>query len=201
MRLFNQALSAVVQLALFTVIPFVWYIICNKKCSGFLKWIGLKIPYADRTLLKFTAFTIAAFTVISIGILYSLKGIDTAAGMFSGMGTAGLPYAVIYAFITTALSEEILFRGFLLKRLSGKFGFPIGNIVQSILFGLLHGAMFCSLISSVKIILIIAFTGFIAWCMGYVNEKKADGSIIPGWIIHGIANLFSAAVSMFCIIT
>ena len=150
--------------------------------------------------MKFTASAIAAFTVISAGILYSLKGTDTAAGTFSGMGIARLPHAMIYAFITTALSEEILFRGFLLKRLSGKFGFPVGNLVQSILFGLLHGVMFCSLINSVKIVLITAFTRLIAWCMGYVNEKKAGGSIMPGWIIHGIANLFSAAVSMFCVI-
>ncbi len=201
MSLFNQALNSIVQLALFTFIPFIWYILCNRKCSGFFQWIGLNIPSViDKTLLKFTASAIAAFTVISAGILYSLKGTDTAAGTFSGMGIAGLPHAMIYAFITTALSEEILFRGFLLKRLSGKFGFPVGNLVQSILFGLLHGVMFCSLINSVKIVLITAFTGLIAWCMGYVNEKNAGGSIMPGWIIHGIANLFSAAVSMFCVI-
>lgn len=120
--------------------------------------------------------------------------------MFSGMGIVGLPSALIYAFIKTALSEEILFRGFLLKRLSNKFGFRIGNIVQSILFGLLHGAIFFSLINFEKVVLIISFTGLIAWCMGYVNEKKADGSIMPSWIIHGIANTFSAIISMFCII-
>ena len=151
MSLFNQAISAVVQLALFTLIPFIWYIVCNKKCSGFFQWIGLKkTTVFDRTLLKFVVFTIAVFSVTSVGILYSLRGVGTAAGTFSGMGIAGLPYAIIYAFITTALSEEILFRGFLLKRLSSKFGFPIGNIVQSVLFGLLHGAMFCSLINSAK---------------------------------------------------
>jgi CAAX amino terminal protease family. len=202
MSLFNQAISAVVQLALFTLIPFIWYIVCNKKCSGFFHWIGLKKPTVfDRTLLKFVVFTIAVFSVTSVGILYSLRGVGTATGTFSGMGIAGLPYAIIYAFITTALSEEILFRGFLMKRLSSKFGFPIGNIVQSILFGLLHGVMFCSLINSAKVVLITAFTGLIAWCMGYANEKKADGSIIPSWTIHGIANLFSAVISMFGIIT
>lgn len=154
----------------------------------------------DRTLLGFIVFTIVAFIVVSIGILYSLKGVDTATSKFSGMGIIGLPSALIYAFITTALSEEILFRGFLLKRLSNKFGFYIGNIVQSILFGLLHGVMFFSTINLIHVVLIIVFTGLIAWCMGYANEKKADGSIMPSWIIHGIANLFSAIISMFCII-
>lgn len=72
-------------------------------------------------------------------------------------------------------------------------------MAQGILFGLLHGAMFFSLIGIVKAALIVAFTGLIAWCMGYADERRADGSILPGWIIHGTANLFSAAVSMFCI--
>ena len=201
MNIINQALSAISQLAFFTLIPFIWYVICNKKCSGFFKWIGLKrLSVFDRALLRFVAFTIVVFIVVSVGILYSLKGVETATSMFSGMGIAGLPSALIYAFIKTALAEEILFRGFLLKLLSSKFGFNIGNMVQSILFGLLHGVMFFSLINFEKVVLIIAFTGLIAWCMGYANEKKADGSIMPSWIIHGIANTLSAIISMFCII-
>lgn len=201
MNIINQALSAISQLAFFTLVPFIWYVICNKKCSGFFRWIGLKRPPVfDRTLLRFVAFTIAAFIVVPVGILYSLKGVETATSEFSGMGIAGLPSALIFAFIKTALSEEIFFRGFLLKRLSSKFGFTIGNMVQSTLFGLLHGVMFFPLISFEKVLLIIAFTGLIAWCMGYANEKKADGSIIPSWIIHGISNTFSAIISMFRII-
>lgn len=200
MDIINHTISAVFQVTFFAMVPFLWYAVRHKKCSGFFQWIGLKRPFVDRPLIRSAAFTIAAFMVVSIGILYSLKGLDTAASAFSGMGIAGLPSALVYAFITTALSEEILFRGFLLKRLSGKFGFPAGNIVQSVLFGILHGAMFFSLAGFGKAVLIIAFTGLIAWCMGYVNEKKADGSIMPSWIIHGIANLFSAVVSMFCII-
>ena len=201
MNVINQTLNAILQLALFTLIPFIWYVFRHKKCSGFFQWIGLKKPSVfDRTLLGFVVFTIVAFIIVSIGILYLLKEVDTATSKFTGMGIVGLPSALIYSFITTALSEEILFRGFLLKRLSGKFGFNTGNIVQSILFGLLHGVMFFSLTGIVKVVLIIAFTGLIAWCMGYANEKKADGSIIPSWIVHGIANLFSATISMFCII-
>lgn len=26
--------------------------------------------------------------------------------------------------------------------------------------------------------------------MGYINENKAGGSVIPSWLIHGTANLF-----------
>ena len=60
--------------------------------------------------------------------------------------------------------------------------------------------MFVSVVESMKLLLIVVFTGAIAWCIGYINESKANGSIIPGWIIHGIANLFSAFISMFSVI-
>lgn len=198
MNMINQILNTIVQLTLLTLIPFVWYLFRHKKCSGFFQWIGLKRPTAcDGALLKFIVFMIVAFMAVFIGILYALKGVETATSQFAGMGIAGLPSALIYAFLTTSLSEEIFFRGFLLKRLSNKFGFGIGNIIQSILFGLLHGAMFFSVISIVKVVLIIGFTGLIAWCMGYTNEKKGGGSIVPSWIVHGMANLFSAMIAMF----
>jgi hypothetical protein len=35
--------------------------------------------------------------------------------------------------------------------------------------------------------------------MGYVNEKKAGGSILPGWGIHAVANIFSGICSAFII--
>lgn len=109
---------------------------------------------------------------------------ETATSEFTGLGAAALPAIVVYAAFNTAFPEELLFRGFLLKRLSNKFGFHVANFIQAFLFGLLHGVMFFTLAGVVKAVLIIAFTGAIAWFMGYVNEKCANGSIIPSWIIH-----------------
>ena len=77
----------------------------------------------------------------------------------------------------TSLPEEIFFRGFLLKRLSNKFGFKIANVIQSIIFGLLHGIMFFSLVGIVKATIIILLTVIVAYAMGYINEKKANGSM------------------------
>ncbi|MFI3173182.1 MAG: CPBP family intramembrane glutamic endopeptidase, partial [Eubacteriales bacterium] len=98
------------------------------------------------------------------------------------------------------LSEEIVFRGFILKRLSNKMNFTLANIIQSILFGLLHGVLFFSFVNPVIAFIIIVFTGAIGWFMGYINEEKANGSILPSWIIHGLSNLFSSIMAMFSII-
>ncbi len=122
---------------------------------------------------------------------------ETATSDFSGLGAAAIPAILIYAILNTALSEEILFRGFLLKRISNKIGFTVGNIIQATLFGLLHGVMFYSAVGIVKALIVIVFTGGIGWCMGYTNEKTAGGSILPSWCIHALANVFSGICSAF----
>ena len=84
-----------------------------------------------------------------------------------------------------------------MNRLENKLGFNIANVIQALLFGLLHGVVFFSLVGVKKVILIIAFTGIIAWFMGYINEKYSNGSIISCWIIHTISNLFSGICAVF----
>ena len=64
----------------------------------------------------------------------------------------------------------------------------------------MHGVMFFSAAGPVKAVLITLFTGSIGWLMGYINEKKADGSILPSWSIHAIANIFSGVCSAFLLI-
>lgn len=81
-----------------------------------------------------------------------------------------------------------------------KFGFNIANIIQSILFGALHGIMFISKVGTLKASLVIIFTASIALLMGFVNEKKADGSIFPSWIIHALSNTFASLITIFSLI-
>lgn len=200
MELFTQKLlSSIVQIILFALIPFVWWIVTARKKSGFFPWIGLKrisSPKENKTALWIAGIT-AVFMAVSVFILSAVKNVETATSEFSGLGAKALPAILVYAVLNTSFPEELLFRGFLLKRLSHQFGFPIGNAVQSLLFGLLHGVMFLALTDIPRAILIIAFTGGIAWCMGYVNERKADGSILPSWCIHAVSNIFSGICSAF----
>jgi membrane protease YdiL (CAAX protease family) len=197
----NKLLSGVMQVFIVAIIPIIWWTFTARKKVTFFEWIGIKkANNPEKNLWRLVIFTVAGFIIISIGILFLLKGVETATSDFYDMGIGALPAALVYAFFNTALSEELLFRGFLLKRFSNKFGFTIGNILQGTLFGLLHGIMFISLVGVVKAILIITFTGTLGWCMGYLNEQKANGSILPSWIIHGISNTFSAIIAMFSII-
>ena len=191
--------GSIIQVAIFAFIPFIWWLITARKKMNFFSWIGLKkIDKENRGKTAIWTVVVAAlFLVLSIFILSSLKGVEMATSEFAGLGVKAIPTVLIYAICKTALAEEIVFRGFLLKRIANKFGFAAGNLVQAIIFGVMHGIMFFSAVDPVKATLITVFTGAIGWAMVFINEKKAGGSLIPGWTIHACANIFSGLCAAF----
>ena len=198
----NKIISSIVEIVLISLIPFIWWIATAKQKENFLKWIGIKgiEKKNKKTTLISTLLISLMFILVSIFPLYITKDIETATSEFKGLGISALLPALIYAILNTSLPEEIFFRGFLLKRIASKFGYLIANIIQSVIFGLLHGIMFFNILGVVKTIIIIFFTGLIAFAMGYVNEKKANGSILPSWFIHALSNIFASIVEMFSLI-
>ncbi len=198
--LINKTISSIIQIILFLIIPFIWWFVTVRKQPNFLQWIGLKrIAGGKKTFIAIGIMSIA-FLFTGALTLYAIRDVKTASSDFTGLGTNAISAIIVYAAFNTAFPEEVLFRGFLLKRLTNKFGFHTANLIQAALFGLLHGIMFISLTGNLETILITIFTGTIAWFMGYINEKYSDGSIIPSWIIHTISNLFSGICSAFLII-
>ena len=198
MNLFvSKVMSSVLQIILFMIVPFIWWLVTARKKQKFMEWIGLKKIEGGTKTLMATLLVAVAFLFAGVLTLYAIGNVKIATSEFAGLGGVAIPAIIIYAAFNTAFPEELLFRGFLLKRLENKLGFNIANAIQALLFGLLHGAMYFSLVGVIKAILIIAFTGVIAWFMGYINEKYSNGSIIPSWIIHTISNLFSGICSAF----
>ena len=200
--LVSKIISSIIEIILISFLPFIWWLISAKKKENFFNWIGLKkIDNKNKKSTLINTIVISlVFMTVSILTLYLIKDIETATSEFKGLGISALLPALIYAIFNTSLPEEIFFRGFLLKRLSNKFGFRVANVIQSIIFGLLHGIMFFSLVGIVKAMIIILLTGIVAYAMGYVNEKKANGSILPSWFIHALSNIFASIIAMFSII-
>lgn len=201
MNLFvNKIVNSIVQIILFGIVPFIWWFITAKKKQKFTEWIGLKkIEGGKKTITSMTVLSVA-FLIVGALTLYAVRGVEMATSEFTGLGVSAIPAIVVYATLNTAFPEELIFRGFILKRLENKFGFNVANFIQAVLFGLLHGLMFITLVGIVKTVLIILFTSVVAWFMGYINEKCSNGSIIPSWIIHTISNLFSGICAAFSII-
>ena len=195
----NKVLNSLLQIILFLIIPFLFWYFSARKQERFTEWIGLKkIKGAKKTTLAIIIVT-TFYLLISLILLNSLKNIENATTEFQGLRFAALPAIFIYAVFNTSFPEEILFRGFILKRLANKLGFAKANFIQGLLFGILHGVMFFPLVGNLKSILIILLTSLAAFAMGYVNEEISGGSIIPSWIIHAISNLIAGLYAAFYI--
>ena len=98
----SKLVSSIIQIILFSLVPFIWWLITARKECGFFKWIGLKKTEGEKNKTVFWIIGVsAAFLVLSIAILYFLKGTETATSDFSGLGAAAIPAVLIFP-------EEIL---------------------------------------------------------------------------------------------
>lgn len=195
----NQLLNAIFQVVLFSIIPLAWWLITARKKENFFKWLGLKRPESKNGKNLIFSTIIIMLICLAIGELAVwLRGdVAAAESAYKGMGFTALPSVLVYSYLQTGLSEEILFRGFLLKRLSAKFGFITATIVQALIFGAIHLTMVWGQVGIVAGIVIVIYPMIPAVAFAYLNEKKANGSIFPSWIAHGTLNTLSTLFSLF----
>lgn len=190
----NQLLNAIIQVLLFSLVPLLWWLVTARKKVAFFDWLGLRWPknVNTRTLWgSIVLVTVVCFVIGEVAV-WARGDVDAAESAYQGMGLGALPTVLVYAFIQTGLSEEILFRGFLLKRLMAKWGFVVANIVQALIFGALHLTMVWGQVGFLAGMVIVIYPMIPAVLMSILNEKKADGSILPSWLVHGTLNTVSA---------
>ena len=200
MMIIETLMTAIFQLFLFTLIPFIWWLIFWRKKEKFLPWIGLKKPIIEnKQLVILLGCSFLAISLLTNVFFEVVETSETAVGQFQGMGATALISGLIFGMITTGLSEEILFRGFLAKRLIKQFGFAFGNIFQALLFGIIHVVLFHVFVSIdlFQASILFALPFLTSFFFGYINEKKSDGSIIPSYLIHGIGNVIASVITMF----
>lgn len=196
--MFVQAFAnGIIQVVLFTLIPLIWWLVTARKKENFFAWLGIKKPAVkDKKKWIFAMFIIALICWGLGQFAVFLRGPMAAAdSQYKGMGAVAIPSVLDYAFIQTALSEEILFRGFLLKRLVSKFGFVRGNIAQAVIFGAVHLLMVWGHASFFAGLIIVVYPMVVAVVFAYMNEKMSGGSILPSWMIHGLLNTIEGIVS------
>ena len=197
----NELVGAIAQVLFLSLLPLaVWYVTARKK-ESFFSWIGLKKPICKNKIS--TALTAIVMTILYIAAMTTCTkllpdGVTTVGSQFAGGGLGALPAAFFYSFVRTALSEEILFRGFVLRLIRNKAGFTAGNTVQALLFGLVHGIPFGIITNSIlAFVLLTMLPGLFGWYQGWLNEKQCEGSIVPSWLLHGSINFITAVLSLF----
>ena len=64
MILINQLISAILQVVILTAIPFIFYLVKEKRVKGFFNWIGFKTT--ENNVFKYMAIIFISFLVIII---------------------------------------------------------------------------------------------------------------------------------------
>ena len=189
MVLVNEAISSVMQTLLFTLIPFIVWLITARKKESFFSWIGLKGVGEDKK--QCLKYTLIAFAICEVAgfIVNNMFMKEWNISQYAGMGAEGIPCIILFSYVHTAFSEEILFRGFIQKRLQSKFGFRIAVVIQAIIFGLAHLLPALGQINFAQGMVLMFYPMIPAVSVAFVDEKKANGSILPGWLIHGTLNI------------
>lgn len=182
--------SILIQIIVFCIIPFLyWLMRARKKCS-FFKYIGMYTPQkvsSARTLVIFMALYIVIYGIVHFTEISKIT--QPSADSFKDLGLVAVIPAFFVSFIQQAMAEEILFRGFIMKRLVSGTGLLAGNIIQAAIFGSVH-VLFSISDSKNLIAYVIIFISTAAggWLLGYLSEKLLNGSIIPSIMLHGLGN-------------
>jgi len=198
----DQLTSAIFQVILFGLVPFFWWTASRKSNKSSLPdFLGLKkISTEDNPRLVLSCLTaLVGFIIVGYFSLKSVSDLSILANSkFTNISLWSTLSIILYAFVQTALSEEIFFRGFLAKRLVHKFGYRLGNLLQATLFGLTHVLMLITQNANLWTLIFVGImTGAIGYTLCYIDEKLAGGSIFPSWIIHGLTNVVSTLFIIF----
>lgn len=203
-----ELISAVLQLIAFSLVPFVVFLFRKDKSVSFLRYIGLYGTSSRAMLLVIAACLLTVsggigLVLVNEGMREAVTAPASVTGKLRMMGlsSSSVIMLLLIAWIKTSLSEEIFFRGFVAKRLIAWLGFNTGNVIQSAIFGLVHFALFWKLSHAgfASLTVIFFFSTLAGWTLGYIKEKIANGSVIPGWVAHGLGNTISYFVIAYVI--
>jgi membrane protease YdiL (CAAX protease family) len=213
------ALAKVLQdtaftLALVILVTLGFYVVKHRRLRGYFEYLGLKKTTwsACGLALAVSLAKATLFLWMSDALLAAIVGPEAAREWSESPNTTGnallatgatgpllIVAALLKAVVQTAFLEELFFRGFLARRLVNRLGFRWGNGLQATIFAAMHmafpfllgveGALYVALVFGVT-------TGGVAWLIVYLNERWGDGSILPGWIVHGVGNAFAYVVAV-----
>ncbi len=207
--LIQETVNSVVQVAIVLAIALIAWVIFGRRAATFRRWTGLIRPTGNAmraatvVFLAWSALTSAIYFLPEFSEATSAEGTVTGMLRSSGFSAEAVAVILVIAGIKTALSEEILFRGLVAKRLINWLGFWRGNFLQALVFGSIHLAIFLipggPAFSWLLAALFLLLPGGAGWLMGYVNERTGNGSIAPGWMIHALGNAISYPILAFLV--
>lgn len=179
--------SAIGELLLYASALLIIYLIAHRKTPGFIRSLGLFLP-EPRALPPALAAGML-LPLLFVVFLYFRLGMNPAFWKVFVLKIP--PLQVLTALVLLALAEELFYRGYLAKRLIGRFGFPAGNAAQAAVFGLIHPVshwLAGRMSNPADLIGSFVFTAIAGWVFCWLMERRSNGSIVPGWAAHTLSN-------------
>lgn len=203
----SAVVAAVAQLLGFAAVPFLVHLVARRRASGFLHSVGLYRPDRRTVVLGLSLVLVTAPLLLLVLARPELRPVVLAptsiAGQLRQLGPSATTIVVllVYALVQTSLAEEIFFRGFVANGLARWLGFGWGNVVQALLFGLLHLALFAGVLGDgltfLRALMLTVPPTLMGALVFYLNVRRGNGSIVPGWLAHGLANAIAYGVVVF----
>lgn len=207
--LISSLVTALENLVVFSALPVLWWWVRHRREGGFFRWVGLYRPQLQSSVWVLAAFAVGYgffynfdFTRLADPetLAYLESSAQVSANVYAGMGAAAIPAALVESFAANGLAEEILFRGFLCRRLCARFGSMPGILMQGVLFGLMHNLLYLAAGMQVGLwyhLLVFGFTGMGALLLGWLDQRIFNGSIWPSVLLHGAGNFLSSMLVAF----
>lgn len=196
----NVAISTFAQVLFALLISIGVWAFFGRRRFAFSTYVGLKPAPRTALLIGVSIGTLSTPVLLVIpGMLEMAGGASSVAAGLPTETRVGLIAAILLtAVFKTSFAEELIFRGLIAKSLIRRFGFNAGNVAQALVFGFAHLLMLLiPTASTMAIVTLVAFTSVTGWLNGWMKEKLAGGSILPGWAAHGAANTIAYSVVAF----
>jgi len=166
------------------------------KILSILGWrLGSPVYYLWALLiLLFSAIPLLLIGLLVFPDLYRhpQQGVTLYYYAHLGISLFSVLSAFLNEFFFTALGEETFFRGLLGGWLFRRYGFLVGNTLQTLIFLLPHLTV---LLAGVYLWPLLAFPAILGWLIGWLRYKS--DSIFPGMIAHALGNTVSDALAMW----
>jgi len=142
--------------------------------------LGPKPPRLIKPVLRAFGQYLLTALVIMLGLSLLSPDVDLDQAQELGLGDspqAAYEYLSLFLLllVLTPLSEEILFRGFMLKGLASRFGWSAAAVGSSLLFGLAHGQLNVGI-----------DTAILGWYSAQLVIQT--GSLWPSIALHALKN-------------
>ena len=186
-------INTVIQVGVVLIVCLVAWLIFGRRKAPFRTWVGLTGAPPLLLAACLAAGAAAAWLLLQapgVAPLAGGPGTVIAASTPDGVTAGAIVVLAVSAVFKTAFAEELFFRGLIGKRLYGAMGFWPGNLAQALLFGAVHlPLLLLPEAPRQTVLMMIGFATVMAVVSGWLNERRAGGSILPGFALHAAGNL------------